>query len=40
MGTSLTMVDTPYGQLVPDSDEHVRGLLDAYDDSAAEEALG
>ena len=31
MGTSLTMIDRTYGHLVPDSDECVRGLLDAYD---------
>jgi hypothetical protein len=40
MGTSLTMIDKTYGHLVPDSDEYVRGLLDAYDGSAAKEALG
>jgi hypothetical protein len=31
MGTSLTMIDKAYGHLVPDSDEYVRSLLDAYD---------
>jgi integrase len=31
MGTSLTQIDRTYGHLVPDSDEYVRGLLDAYD---------
>jgi hypothetical protein len=36
-GTSLTMIDKTYGHLVPDSDEYVRGLLDAYD---GEEATG
>jgi hypothetical protein len=25
------MIDKTYGHLVPDSDEYVRGLLDAYD---------
>ena len=35
MGTSLTMIDKTYGHLVPDADEYVRGLLDAYDGSAA-----
>jgi hypothetical protein len=25
------MVDKTYGHLVPDADEYVRGLLDAYD---------
>ena len=40
MGTSLTMIDKTYWHLVPDSDEYVRGLLDAYDGSAAKEAPG
>jgi len=34
------MIDKTHGHLVPDSDEYLRGLLDAYDDSPAEEALG
>jgi integrase len=39
MGTSLTQIDRTYGHLVPDSDEYVRGLLDAYDGVQAS-ALG
>jgi integrase len=31
MGTSVAMIDRNYGHLVPDSDEYLRGLLDAYD---------
>jgi hypothetical protein len=40
METSLTMIDKTYWHLVLSSDELVRGLLDAYDGSAAKEALG
>ena len=40
MGTSLTQIDGTYGHFVPDSDEYVRGLLDAYDGAEAKEALG
>jgi hypothetical protein len=29
-------IDATYGHLVPDSEEYLRGLLDAYDHSAAE----
>jgi hypothetical protein len=32
------MIDSTYGHLVLDSDEYVRGLLDAYDGTAAKEA--
>ncbi len=32
MGTSVAMIDATYGHLVPDSDEYLRGLLDAYDE--------
>ena len=38
MGTSLTMIDKTYGHLVPDSDEYVRGLLEAYDEVIEEAA--
>lgn len=31
MGTSVRMIDRTYGHLVPDSEEHIRGLFDAYD---------
>jgi hypothetical protein len=31
MGTSIALLDSTYGHLVPDSEEHVRGLLDAGD---------
>ena len=42
MGTSVTQIDATYGHLVPDSEEYLRGLLDAYDirpEVAAELAL-
>jgi hypothetical protein len=32
----LVQIDATYGHLVPDSEEYLRGLLDAYDHSAAE----
>jgi integrase len=32
MGTSVTQIDATYGHLVPDSEEYLRGLLDAFDD--------
>jgi integrase len=35
MGTSVAQIDATYGHLVPDSDEYLRGLLDAYDKIAA-----
>jgi hypothetical protein len=38
MGTSVAMVDQTYGHLVPDSEEYLRGLLDAFD--TADEAAG
>jgi hypothetical protein len=31
MGTSITQIDATYGHLVPDSEEYLRALLDAYD---------
>ena len=31
MGTSVTQIDATYGQLVPDSEDYLRGLLDAYE---------
>jgi integrase len=31
MGTSVAQIDKTYGHLVPDSEEYLRGLLDAYD---------
>jgi hypothetical protein len=34
------MIDKTSGHLVPDSDEYVRGLLDAYDGEEGEEATG
>jgi hypothetical protein len=30
-GTSITQIDATYGQLVPDSEEYLRNLLDTYD---------
>ena len=41
MGTSVTQIDATYGHLVPDSEDYLRGLLDAYDvrkDESAQEA--
>jgi hypothetical protein len=34
------MIDKNYGHLVPDSDEYVRGLLDAYDSPDSRAATG
>jgi len=31
MGTAVTQIDATYRHLVPDSEEYLRGLLDAYD---------
>jgi integrase len=41
MGTSVEMISSTYGHLVPDSEIYLRGLLDAFDDAAngAEEAV-
>jgi len=38
-GTSVAMIDATYGHLVPDSEEYLRGLLDAYDTPAAVRGL-
>jgi integrase len=35
MGTSVAQIDATYGHLVPDSEEYLRGLLDAYDECAS-----
>jgi integrase len=35
MGTSLQMIDQTYGHLVPDSENYLRGLLDAFDERRA-----
>jgi integrase len=32
MGTSVAQIDATYGHLLPDSEDYLRGLLDAYDD--------
>jgi hypothetical protein len=40
MGTSVEQIDRVYGHLLPDSEEYLRGLLDTYDDEAAEAAEG
>jgi integrase len=43
MGTSVTQIDATYGHLVPDSEEYLRELLNAYDvgqSEAAERGLG
>lgn len=31
MGTSVTQIDATYGHLVPESEDYLRGLLDAFD---------
>jgi integrase len=36
MGTSVAMIDATYGHLVPDSEEYLRGLLDAYDERSGQ----
>lgn len=38
MGTSLEQIGRTYGHLAPDSEEHLRGLLDGFDANAAEAA--
>ena len=38
MGTSVEMIDRTYGHLAPDAEEYERGLLDAFDNQAAEVA--
>jgi integrase len=34
MGTSVAQIDATYGHLVPDSEDYLRGLLDAFDERA------
>jgi hypothetical protein len=36
----VTQIDAPYGHLVPDSEEYLRGLLDAFDLNATEATEG
>ena len=36
MGTSVAQIDATYGHL-PDSEDYLRGLLNAYDERTAEE---
>jgi hypothetical protein len=31
MGTSVAQIDATYGHPLPDSEDYLRGLLDAYD---------
>jgi hypothetical protein len=31
MGTSVQQIDQTYGHLLPDSEDYLRGLLNAYD---------
>lgn len=31
LGSSVAQVDATYGHLLPDSEEYLRGLLDAFD---------
>jgi integrase len=40
MGTSVDQLDRVYGHPLPESEEYLRGLLDTYDDIAAEAAEG
>jgi hypothetical protein len=40
MGTSVTQIDATYGHLVPDSEQHLRGLLDDYDRASKETVSG
>ena len=35
MGTSTTMIGDVYGHLLADSEDYLRGLLDAYDERPA-----
>lgn len=37
MGTSVAQIDATYGHLLPDSEDYLRGLLDAYDERAETE---
>jgi integrase len=37
MGTSVAQIDQTYGHLVPDSEEYLRGLLDAFDAAPLDE---
>jgi integrase len=37
MGTSVAQIDATYGHLVPDSEDYLRGLLDAYDAAGGRE---
>jgi hypothetical protein len=32
MGTGVAQIDATYGHLLPDSENHLRGLLDAFED--------
>jgi len=36
MGTSVAQIDATYGHLVPDSEDYLRGLLDAFDTNSGE----
>jgi integrase len=40
MGSSVEQIDRVYGHLLPDSEDYLRGLLDAHDTNAAEAATG
>jgi integrase len=40
MGTSVEQIDITYGHLLPDAVEYERGLLDAFDNNAAQAAEG
>lgn len=40
MGTSVAQIDATYGHLVPDSEDYLRKLLDAYDQHAVPAVAG
>jgi integrase len=40
MGTSVAQIDATYGHLLPDSEDYLRGLLDAYDERTETENRG
>jgi integrase len=38
MGTSVAQIDATYGHLLPDSEDYLRGLLDAFDEQTSAES--
>ena len=39
MGSSVEQIDRTYGHMLPESEDYLRGLLDAYDTSTVRETL-